>query len=588
MIAFKHAGLVLANPDAPPRRLSCGQHGRAHGRHILTAIVVLLAVAALGFSAPAARASESYIRGNDQIYWLDADDGLFTAQLDGSDPFNLVPTGTDDGTLFDEPQDVATDGLHVYWTNAGDNTIGEANLDGSDPQILPVAADTIDLPEGLTVDHQDIYWINGNGTIGEANLDGSGAQTLPLAVGSTDGAVGVTIGGEAFAGQPGQRILYWTNSGNDTIEEGLLDGTVSATLVDYACAGDAFPDAVAATDQRIYWTCVGQDDSPGFIMEATLNGADVQQLPISSGLNFPTGIEANDQHLYWSDLDDGIYDANLDGTDAQLIAGTSSDAWGIALPAPSIVAYNEAGDPLSALNFGSTPQGELSQPQTVVITNPGQYDLTVTGLSFSGSDAGDYLVESDTCLGPLAPSVNDSLCTLTIGFAPQGQGTRSASLAISSNDYANNPLSISLTGTGGALPAGPIGQTGASGQQGPAGQPGHAGQQGPAGAAGPAGKVELVTCKTVTVTVKKHKKTEQKCTTKTVSGTVKFTAAMRGRHATLTRGRRTYATGYARVTSAGVRTLLGAARGLAHGSYTLTVRGRTRNARVRRWIVRIR
>ena len=88
-------------------------------------------------------------------------------------------------------------------------------------------------------------------------------------------------------------------------------------------------------------------------------------------------------------------------------------------------------------------------------------------------------------------------CQLTVSFAPAGQGSRSATLQITSNDPAG-PAIVDLSGTGGPLPQGPPGPTGppgttgpagASGPQGPTGSPGLRGSTGPQGPAGPAGKI---------------------------------------------------------------------------------------------------
>ena len=137
-------------------------------------------------------------------------------------------------------------------------------------------------------------------------------------------------------------------------------------------------------------------------------------------------------------------------------------------------------------------------------------------------------------------------------------------------------------------PPGPKGETGLQGEKGVAGTNGTDGQngvpgpvglqgpigptggQGPAGAQGPAGQVELVTCKTV----KKGKKSVQQCTTKLVSGTVKFTSADASSsvaRATLSRHGVVYAAGMARIAPGGGRTSLRLAslRGLRAGHYTL-------------------
>jgi hypothetical protein len=106
------------------------------------------------------------------------------------------------------------------------------------------------------------------------------------------------------------------------------------------------------------------------------------------------------------------------------------------------------------------------------------------------------------------------------------------------------------------------GTSGTNGTQGPAGAQGPAGPAGPAGKEGPAGTVQLVTC------TKAGKK--KKCTTKTVSGTVKFTTS--SMQATLSRHGLVYATGAALAGTHGRLSLrLSDRRALRPGRYTLTL-----------------
>jgi len=118
-------------------------------------------------------------------------------------------------------------------------------------------------------------------------------------------------------------------------------------------------------------------------------------------------------------------------------------------------------------------------------------------------------------------------------------------------------------------PAGTEGSTGnegKSGATGPAGVKGATGTQGPTGAqgqAGPAGKIELVTCETV--------KGKQHCTTKLVSGTLKFTANGSFARATLSRHGLVYARGTARTARRRMSLRLTPLRKLQPGRYTLTL-----------------
>ncbi|HEY3865501.1 MAG TPA: hypothetical protein VGL54_05395 [Solirubrobacteraceae bacterium] len=118
--------------------------------------------------------------------------------------------------------------------------------------------------------------------------------------------------------------------------------------------------------------------------------------------------------------------------------------------------------------------------------------------------------------------------------------------------------------------AGTNGISGEKGLLGPIGPIGPVGAQGPAGAAG---QVELVTCNTVQQKTKKKakKSSMQKCTTKLVSGTVKFTATGASANAMLSRHGAVYAAGTARSTHGHMSLRLSPLRRLHPGHYTLTL-----------------
>ncbi len=134
----------------------------------------------------------------------------------------------------------------------------------------------------------------------------------------------------------------------------------------------------------------------------------------------------------------------------------------------------------SGLTFATQPQSTVSAPQTVTITNNGRGSLAVSGLSFAGADPGDFFIASSTCGGQI-PS--GSSCQVTVSFAPQAQGARSANLVIASDDL-NSPASVPLSGTGGSLPQGPAGATGPTGPTGAAGRSGRSGRCGRCGRCG--------------------------------------------------------------------------------------------------------
>src|SRR5581483_7149802 len=139
-----------------------------------------------------------------------------------------------------------------------------------------------------------------------------------------------------------------------------------------------------------------------------------------------------------------------------------------------------------SLTFGTQGQTTLSVSQPVTVTNAGIAPLHVTGLTFNGANAGDFLVSSDDCRGDLIDP--GSSCVVNVSFAPQAAGPRSAALVIASNDPLS-PATVALSGTGSGLPTGPQGPAGPQGETGATGPQGQTGPTGPQGPAGPAGKV---------------------------------------------------------------------------------------------------
>lgn len=307
---------------------------------------------------------------------------------------------------------------------------------------------------------------------------------------------------------------------------------VCGALVSGAMA--AAPAALAFSPPQIYWANLGTNS----IEQANIDGTPSNLSPIG-GANEPTGVAVNGRHIYWTSLNsNSIGEANLDGTGVTqtLITGANLP-WGIAVSVP--VAQLS---PASPAVFPTTPQGTLSAPETVTVTNGGQRDLMLTGLSFGGADPGDFVVTSDGCQGPVAP---DESCRLTIAFAPEAQGTRTANLLIASNDLANDPLQVALTGTGGSLPAGP---------RGPAG---------PQGPVGPPGKVIVIIRLT------------RDCVVHVLAGTVHWPTSDTAHRVTISRRHRVYATGRRIAMSHGrSEFVLNESRPLPHGRYTLTLRVR--------------
>jgi hypothetical protein len=98
----------------------------------------------------------------------------------------------------------------------------------------------------------------------------------------------------------------------------------------------------------------------------------------------------------------------------------------------------------TALSYGTVGVGNSSS-QVVTVSNTGTGSLSITSMTISGANPGDYS-QTNTCSGVVAASGS---CSVTIVFTPQASGQRTATLSIYSN-ASSSPSTISLTGTGGA------------------------------------------------------------------------------------------------------------------------------------------
>jgi hypothetical protein len=109
--------------------------------------------------------------------------------------------------------------------------------------------------------------------------------------------------------------------------------------------------------------------------------------------------------------------------------------------------------PVSTITFAAIGVGLTSAAQTVTLTNNGGVPLLVQSVLV----AGDFVIVpgSNTCESTVA--VNTA-CALQVEFAPTIGGPRSGSLTVTDN-AANSPQVLSLTGTGVDFALNPNGQT---------------------------------------------------------------------------------------------------------------------------------
>jgi hypothetical protein len=215
------------------------------------------------------------------------------------------------------------------------------------------------------------------------------------------------------------------------------------------------------------------------------------------------------------------------------------------------------------VSFPTQPQGTISGVQTVFVANRGNAPLMISGMTFSGADPQDFVIGFNGCLGPLPAGAS---CTIGVNFIPQAVGARTADLNIASNDP-NSPLTVVLSGTG-AAPSTP-------------GVPPFTGGT-------PAPKVHrilLMSCHSAPASDARHRTraTRLRCSSRALVSQTKLRVTKHDIRATITRGHRRVASGYAVRTGPGHWQLVVQAKHkLRHGRYRLALRSRHKGRSITR------
>jgi hypothetical protein len=106
----------------------------------------------------------------------------------------------------------------------------------------------------------------------------------------------------------------------------------------------------------------------------------------------------------------------------------------------------------SSKDYGTIANGSVVS-QAFTISNHAASSITVSAISFSGTDAALFSVSAGTC-GSVTPTIAASgSCTVNVAFAPLTAGGKSATMTVASS-APDSPTTVALagTGTGAAVP----------------------------------------------------------------------------------------------------------------------------------------
>jgi Abnormal spindle-like microcephaly-assoc'd, ASPM-SPD-2-Hydin/PQQ-like domain len=98
----------------------------------------------------------------------------------------------------------------------------------------------------------------------------------------------------------------------------------------------------------------------------------------------------------------------------------------------------------TSLNWVFVAVGNTGGQKVVTLTNGNASAITISSVTLSGANPGDFKISSKTCGSSLAASAS---CTANIAFAPTTTGNRSATLNFNDSD-GSSPQTVALTGLG--------------------------------------------------------------------------------------------------------------------------------------------
>ena len=325
------------------------------------------------------------------------------------------------------------------------SNVATATTLASNPQL--VAAYSFNEGSGTAV--ADLSGHGNNGTISSATWTAAGKFGSALSFNGTTSQITINDS-PSLRLTTGMTIEAWVNpttvsSGwRDIIYKGndnyYLAGTTSSAGRPAAgiIVGSSHVEAFGVTTLPLNtWTHLAATYDGG-ILRFYVNGTEVSNNPrvgsiITSANPLQIGGDSIFGQHFAGMIDEvRVYSAALKPADIQADIAT---ALGATLPILTLSRFS--------IDFGTQTVGSTSAAVPVTLTNSGGAPMTLSGISITGTQSGDF-AQTNNCTASIA--VNAS-CTVNVTFRPTVAASRSASLSVSDN-APGSPHSVTLSGTG--------------------------------------------------------------------------------------------------------------------------------------------
>lgn len=317
----------------------------------------------------------------------------------------------------------------IYVSNEGDNTV--TVIDGV--TLATVTDPAGSYPQRIAVDqeHNKIYVAN----------YGFGDNTVTLIDGATNTATNVPVTGNQPADvivNPRPNMIYVAAAGSN--EHGTTD---NVTVIQGASLHPSI--SHSPTLPKFSSQPIGTTSNP---LAVTLTNNGTATLAVSS--IDPVGDFAETNNCEPS-VAPGLT-CTITVTFRPLFVGTRTGDLVItdnASHSPQTVSLSGTGIAQATVSptawtFAARTVGTTSAAKYMTLTNNLSTALTMSSITFTGANPGDFAAPTNTCGASLAAKAH---CTIGVKFTPGATGTRTATLNV--NDSAiNGPQTVALTGVG--------------------------------------------------------------------------------------------------------------------------------------------
>ena len=315
------------------------------------------------------------------------------------------------------PRGIVVDGSSLYWTEAGTNKIRGANTGGTN--IHDVLITSVYSPGFLSMDFNThrLYWLNESSpwkTIMSCDTTGLNVKTVVANISQA----------WSFAIDQSSHLIYWINTGADSLKEADYSGTLPAPQVNIAVAsantrGMAFD----GTHTNLYWS----DILTNHILRYHIVGGTIDTLtsaPYTQGMTigYPLSLP----------IELATFSATTNYLTAQLQWATATEINSAEFDIERILSLEEGGPGTVWTTVGSVPgAGTSNSPKSYSFTDrvsaAGSYSYRIKQIDNNGAFTYSQEIQVEVGLAPkvftlLQNYPNPFNPTTTIEFTVPGDG----------------------------------------------------------------------------------------------------------------------------------------------------------------------